>query len=142
MAEDRSMASKLEQVCAKVMTQVPECVACGYVDMTSGMLLGSKTVESHPREVLDLVSAATADLFQGTNVTTIEKLFKKSRGVRDDGAHYFHEILVTSENLLHVFIRAKKIQDHAGVFVCRKSANLGMALIKARMSMGELEAAA
>jgi hypothetical protein len=135
-------ASKLDQVCAKALTLVPECVASGYVDMTSGMLLGVKTAESHPREVLDLVAAATADLFQGTNVTSIEKLFKKSRGVKDDGGHYFNEFLVMSENLLHVFIRAKKNSDQAAVFVCRKSANIGMALTKARMVMAELEAAA
>jgi hypothetical protein len=33
-------------------------------------------VGSHPQEVLDLVSAATADLFQGPNVTAIENMFK------------------------------------------------------------------
>jgi hypothetical protein len=136
------MASKLDQVCAKASSMLPECVAAGYVDMTSGMLLGVKTAESHPREVLDLVAAATADLFQGTNVTTIEKLFKKSRGVKDDGSHYFHEVVVMSENLLHVFLRAKRNPDQAAVFVCRKSANIGMALTKARLVLPELEAAA
>lgn len=61
-------------------TSVPECVAVGYVDMTTGMLLDVTTVDSHPSEVLDLVAAATADLFQGPSVTAIEKLFRKSRG--------------------------------------------------------------
>lgn len=136
------MASKLDQACGKGQGQVPECVAAGYVDMTSGMLLGVKTTESHPREVLDLVAAATADLFQGTNVTSIEKLFRKARGVKEDGSHYFQEILVMSENLLHVFLRSKRNPDQAAVFVCRKSANLGMALAKARGIMPEMEAAA
>jgi hypothetical protein len=119
---------------------VPECVACGYVDMSTGMLLGVKTVDSHPQEVLDLVSAATADLFQGTNVTAIEKMFKKARGLNpEDGHHYFQEIIVFSDNLLHVFMRGKKFNDHAVVFVCRKNANIGMVLTKSRMQLGELE---
>jgi hypothetical protein len=118
---------------------VPECVAAGYVDMSTGMLLGVKTVDSHPTEVLDLVSAATADLFQGSNVVAIEKLFKKARGFADDGSHYFQEIVVFSDNLLHIFMRGKKHKEHATVFVCRKSANIGMALTKARMSLETIE---
>lgn len=133
------MASKLDLACTRAQTSVPDCVASGYVDMGSGMLLGFKTVDSHPREVLDLVSAATADLFQGSNVTSIEKLFKKARGVKDDGGHYFQEIVVMSENLLHVFLRSKRYPEHAAVFVCRKSANIGMALTKARLAMPDLE---
>jgi hypothetical protein len=123
----------------KVMTAVPECVACGLVDMGSGMLLGAKTVESHPREVLDMVGAASADLFQGTNVTAIEKLFKKARGVKDDGSHYFKEIVMLSENLLHVLIRGKRNQDLCFTVVTRKSANLGMVLTKARMALDDVE---
>lgn len=120
---------------------IPECVAGGYVDMSTGMLLGVKTVDSHPQEVLEIVSAATADLYQGTNVQTIESLFKKARGVKDDGHHYFQEMVVLSDNLIHVFIRCKKNEDHVVVFVCRKSANMGMVLAKARTALPELEAA-
>lgn len=123
------------------MSQVPECVAAGYVDMSTGMLLSVKTVDSHPSEVLDLVSAATADLFQGTNVVAIEKLFKKGRGSTDN-QHYFQEILVFSTNLLHVFLRGKKYPNHAVVFVCRGNANIGMVIAKSRMQLGALEAAA
>src|SRR5690606_24109140 len=98
----------LDKALSTAHTQVPECLAIGYVDMATGMLLGVKTVDSHPSEVLDLVAAATADLFQGTNVTAIEQIFKKSRGMSQDSRHYFKDILVFSENLIHVFLRGKR----------------------------------
>lgn len=121
---------------------VPECLAAGYVDMSTGMLLGVKTVDSHPQEVLDLVAAATADLFQGTNVVAIEKMFKRARGLNvNDDHHYFQEFVVFSDNLLHIFMRGKKYTGHALIFVCRKSANIGMALTKARMEQSNVEAA-
>jgi len=120
---------------------VPECVAMGYVDASSGMLLGIRTVDSHPREVIDLVAAATADLFNGANVSMIERLFKKARGLQDDGHHYFQEMIVNSDNLVHVFLRSKQVPDYIAVFVCRRTVNLGMALTKARMIMPQLEAA-
>jgi hypothetical protein len=119
---------------------VPECLAAGYVDVGTGMLLAVKTVDSHPGEVLDLLAAATADLFQGPNVVAIEDIFKKSRGTEDSDTHYFQDIVVLSDNLVHVFIRGKTYTDHIITFVCRKSVNLGMALTKARMEVPKLEA--
>ncbi len=131
----------LDTQISKVISSVPECVAAGVVDMSTGMLLGVKTVDSHPQEVLDLVAAATGDLFQGDNVTTIEKMFKRGRGVPDDGHHYFREIIVFSDNLLHIFQRGNRNQNLVLVSVCRKNANLGMALVKARGMLGDVEAA-
>ncbi len=121
------------------ISTIPECLAAGYVDLSSGMLLGIKSVDSHPAEVVELLAAATADLYQGSNVRMIESIFKKSRGLKDDGHHYFQEFVVNSDNLIHVFLRAKN-EDQVACFVCRKSANLGMALTKARGAMPALEA--
>jgi hypothetical protein len=132
----------LEVALSKAQSSIPECVAAGYVDMSTGMLLAVKTVDSHPQEVLDLVAAATADLFQGQSVTAIEKMFRRSRGHAEDGTHYFNEILVFSRNLIHVFLRSRKHSDQAVVFVCRASANVGMVLAKSRGALGDIESAA
>lgn len=132
----------LDAALSNVTQNVPECVAAGFVDMKSGMLIGVRTVDSHPQEVLDLVAAATADLFQGQNVSSIEKLFKKARGVTDDGHHYFREIIVLSDNLIHVFQRSARSEDLVLVTVCRASANMGMVLTKSRAVLPEVEAAA
>lgn len=132
----------LENELANVQRNVPECVAAGFVDIKTGMLLAIRTVDSHPQEVLDLVAAATGDLFQGQNVSAIESMFKRARGVQDDGHHYFQEIIVLSDNLIHVFQRAKRNEDMVLVTVCRASANLGMVIAKARASLPAVEASA
>ena len=131
----------LDNALQESISGIPECVAAGYVDLSTGMLLGIKTVDSHPSEVLEILAAATSDLFQGTNVELIENMFKNARGIEDNDMHYFQEIIVNSDNLIHVFLRSKKYPDHVAGFVCRKSANLGMVLTKARMGMPALEAA-
>ena len=131
----------LDKALQSAMSNVPECVASGYVDMETGMLLGVNTLDSHPQEVLDQLAAATADLFQGSSVSAIEKIFKKVRGTEGDKNHYFQEVFVFSENLLHVFMRTKKYPNHVVTFVCRKSANPGMVLTKARMSVEALSSA-
>jgi hypothetical protein len=75
-------------------------------------------------------------------VSAIEKLFKKTRGVTDEKHHYFQEIFVLSDNLLHVFQRCKRNESLVLVIVCRVSANLGMVLTKARAMLPLVEAAA
>ena len=131
----------LDAALQKSVSEVPECVAAGYVDLSTGMLLAIKTVDSHPSEVLDVLAAATADMFQGPNVQLIESLFKKARGIANDAHHYFQEMIVMSDNLVHVFMRSKSNEEHVVGFVCRKSVNLGMALTKARAAMPALESA-
>ena len=131
----------LDAVVQKAVTSVPECVAAGFVDLGSGMVLSIKTVETHPQEVFELLAAATADLFQGPNVKSIENVFRKARGLTENSDHhYFQEIIVNSDNLIHVFLRSKR-QGQVACFVCRKGANLGMVLTKARMALPEIEAA-
>jgi hypothetical protein len=129
------LTMSLDDALKATMATVPECLASGYVDMDTGMLLGVQTVGDHPQEVLDTLAAATADLFQGQSVSQIEKLFKRARGDEKDGQHYFQEVLVFSETMLHVFMRTKRHPGHVVAFVCRRSANPGMVLTKARMGL-------
>ncbi len=131
--------SKLEVALQTATAFIPECLAAGYIDLASGMLLGIKSVDSQPTEVVELLAAATADLFQGPNVKMIENIFKKSRGLSEDGHHYFQEIIINSDNLIHIFIRGKN-EEQVACFVCRKSANLGMVLTKSRSNMPLVEA--
>ncbi len=132
----------IDNALQKAISTIPECLASGYVDLATGMLLGIRTVDSHPRSVLDFLAAATADMFQGPNVMTIENAFKKARGVEGQKGHYFQEIVILSDNLVHVLVRAKKNPEHVVGFVCRKTVNLGMALTKARAAIPDIEAAA
>jgi len=130
--------TELNAAISKAIADVPECLAAGYVDVDSGLLLAIKTVDSHPSSVIDMLAAATSDLFQGQNVLAVEQNFKKARGV-DSDEHYFQEIIVNSKNLLHVFLRGAKHPGYVLCFVCRKSVNIGMALTKSRAALPLVE---
>ncbi|GAA0679984.1 hypothetical protein GCM10010193_37080 [Kitasatospora atroaurantiaca] len=127
----RSMSDRVLSMVKSLRAEVPECVASGVIDMSTGMLLAVETVDSHPPEVLDMLAAATLDLFQGRNVVMIEGIFKERRGVVSD-RHYFQEILVNSDNLAHLFLRVDSADEVVAVVVCRKSVNVGMLFAQAR----------
>ncbi|MCC6555418.1 MAG: hypothetical protein IT372_20860 [Polyangiaceae bacterium] len=130
----------LERSIHAAQAAVPECVAVGYIDMAAGMLLAVRTVDSQPIEVLDRVSLATAELFEGRNLAAIEELFDPPRG-EAAAAHRLQEILVLSDNVIHVFVRGKRSPEHAVVFVCRSSANVGLVLSRARAASAAIEGA-
>ena len=99
-----NQAQTISNTIKQFRENVPDYVASGFVDLSTGMLLDVDSVANHPREILDVVAAATAHLFEGRNVMRIEGLWKQYRG-QTDGGHYFKEILVNSDHLVHLFMR-------------------------------------
>ena len=128
----------IEDVCTKILDSVPKALAAGVVDMGTGMLLDVKTTDSHPSEVLDMVAAATKDLFEGETVTEVEETFRKLRGDKNT-ARYFKEIIVNSTNLIHVFLRVPSAENIVVTVVCRIDANLGMVLTKSRSAVHDIK---
>src|SRR5215471_12557908 len=135
-----NQAQTISNTIKQFREDVPDYVASGFVDLSTGMLLDVDTVGNHPREILDVVAAATAHLFEGRNVVQIEGLWKQYRG-HTEGGHYFKEILVNSDHLVHLFMRSTSDPDIAAVVICTREVSVGMLFAQARQVMREYEAA-
>lgn len=131
----------LDTVLEQSMMSVPECVAAAYVDMSTGLLLSVASVGNYDHAHFEYVGAKTADLFQGPSIVAIENQWKQWRRQPMDDKHYFQEMLIVSDNMLHMFMRCKRNTEHAIVYITRKSANIGMVIAKARSTVAPLEAA-
>jgi hypothetical protein len=118
---------------------VPDCLGAGVVDMSTGMLLAVDTADKHPPEILDMLAAATADLFQGRAVSQIEDAWRQIRGVSED-RHYFQEVLINSDNLVHLFMRSKASPDLVAAVICARDVNIGMLFAQGRQIMRALDA--
>ena len=131
-----SLPQRVTELVKALRRDVPDCLAAGIVDLSTGMLLALETVESHPQEVVELVGAATYDLFQGRNVATIENHFKIRRNDTRE-RHYFQEILVNSDNLTHLFMRTGSNPDLVISVASPRSVNLGMMFAQTRRVLRE-----
>jgi len=120
-----------DSMCKALLNDVPKALAAGLVDMETGMLLAVKTTDSHPQEVMDMLAAATKELFEGDMSMMVDKTFKKSRGDSNTDP-YFKEIIVNSKNLIHMFIRIPAMPNVVATVVCRIDANLGLVVTKGR----------
>ncbi len=118
-------------------TSIPDCIAAGYIDIWSGKLLHMTSLDAHPSEITELLGPAATDLYLGPNLRMIESRFKSARGLKEDGYHFFEDVIVTTENWLHIFMRSND-EQHVACFVCRRSTNLGMVLNRARSIMPSL----
>jgi hypothetical protein len=124
---------------ASLQRSVPDCLAAGCVDLTTGMLLGLASERDHPVELLDLFTAAAGDVFLGPNLSEIEHYLKAQRGAPQDDHHYLREVIILSDNLTHVLLRRRRRQEIVLAIVCRSSANLGMILAKSRQALSRIE---
>ncbi|MBL4685806.1 MAG: hypothetical protein JKY37_14520 [Nannocystaceae bacterium] len=122
----------LQKALHEALASIPDCVAVGAIDLASGELLGIRAVDRHVWELCDLVSV----LPESQSVSTV---FKKHKGLSDAEQCCFRELIVTSDELIHVFQRGRRTKAIVMVSICRVSANLGMALVHARLALGRVE---
>ena len=138
-APERSMSQVVTDAVQSFRTQVPECFVAALVDMSTGMLLAVDTLdETQNDEDLDLLAAATFDLFQGRNVGIIRDVFADRTGAHSE-RHYFQEMMVNSDDLVHLFLRSAQHQDLVAVVICRRVTNIGMLFAQARLVLKQMD---
>jgi hypothetical protein len=129
---------KIDDVLKQVVTKVDGAVACGVVDLDSGMLLGIHNAASYTQSLNELVAGATMDMFRGPNISRIEQAVRAHRGEPEDGSHYFDEIHVTSKHNFH-FAKTVKQSRYVVMLVTRKTTNLGLGWASLRTMIPTLE---
>ncbi len=130
----------IESALTSAIETIPDCIAAGYVDMETGMLLGVDASDQDNADALENLALAVANLFQGRGVKGFEDLLRSAD--IDDAEHPgFGEIAVFSNDRLHIFLRTREYPDHVVCYLCRDSANVGLALTKSHLSLGPVAAA-
>ncbi|KUJ73178.1 hypothetical protein AVO45_15665 [Ruegeria marisrubri] len=130
----------IETALKAAMETIPDCIAAGYVDMGTGMLLSVQGEDPECEAALGNLAIAVANLFQGRGVQAFEEMLRAA-GAQDPESPGFGEIAVFSNGRLHVFLRTPQYPDHVVCYICRDSANLGLALTKSHLSLGPVAAA-
>ena len=129
---------RMDDACRNIVTAVDGAVACGVVDLETGMLLGIYNSSGYTQTLNEIVAAATMDLFRGPNIGRIQQMVRQHRGLPENGEHYFDEVHVTSKNNFH-FAKTVKGGRAVVMLVTRKNTNIGMgwAQLKAQLPVIE-----
>lgn len=116
---------KIDEACREVVDKVDGAVACGVVDLDTGMLLGIFNSAQYTQTLNEIVAAATMDMFRGANLGRVEQMVRSHRGIPENGEHYFEEIHISSANNYH-FMKTLKGGKAVIVLVTKKTTNIGM----------------
>jgi DNA-binding response OmpR family regulator len=137
--QELNIMSNVNKVCEKIVDDVQDALACGVVDLNTGMLMGvHHTVAYFTQSYLDAVAAAAVDMFRGKNVKRVEKLVSQHRGKEITDA--FEEIFVSSPGVFH-FMKALKGKGAVVVLVTRKTTNQGLGWASLRIACDDIIAA-
>ena len=129
---------KIDDACKDIVGKVDGAVACGVVDLDTGMLLGIHNAAQYTQTLNEVVAAATMDMFRGANVGRIEQMVRQHRGIPEDGGHYFEEIHVTSRNNFH-FMKTIKGGKAVIVLITKKTTNIGMGWAQVKSVIPQVE---
>ncbi len=130
----------IENAIHTAMSAIPDCIAAGYVDMETGMLLSVNAADPDNAEALENLALAVSNLFQGRGVKAFEELLRTA-GLDNSEHPGFGEIAVFSNDRLYIFLRTREYPDHVVCYICRDSANVGLALTKSHLSLRSVAAA-
>lgn len=129
----------LDQALGAVQKSVPDCLAVGVIDLTTGMLLAVKAADSHPQEGLDLVAAAAESLFESPHVEALERAY--ARPAAERAVHPFREVVLSSPDAVLVFQRCEARDHTVLAVVARATSNFGLVLARARLARERVELA-
>ena len=128
--------ANLNEICQNVVNDVQDSLACGVVDLNTGMLMGvHHTIPYFTQSYLDAVAAAAVELMRGRTVRRVEELMTKHRGVEVKDA--FEEIFISSKSVFHFMALIKEKQSLV-VLVTKKSVNQGMGWVSLRSALGDI----
>ena len=130
----------IESALASAIETIPDCIAAGYIDMETGMLLGLDASDQDSADALESLALAVANLFKGRGTKGFEDLLR-SANIEETEHPGFGEIAVFSNDRLHIFLRTQEYPDHLVCYICRDRANIGLALTKSHLSLGTVAAA-
>jgi CheY-like chemotaxis protein len=129
---------KIDDACRDIVNNVDGAVACGVVDLDTGMLLGIHNASQYTQTLNEVVAAATMDMFRGPNIGRIEQMVRAHRGIPENGDHYFQEVHITSQYNFHF---AKTIRQGKAVMmlVTKKTTNIGMGWAQLKAAVPSVE---
>jgi hypothetical protein len=129
----------LQDTLRETLKAVPDGVAAGYVDLTTGALLGISATEKKPQEFLNAMASAVAELFEAPLFKMIDKIWSDDLTEEDLGKDGFGEILLFGKEYTTLLKRCEKHERHAVIYVSRKETPPGILLMGVRKSLPAVE---
>lgn len=127
----------LQTICESIYSDVNGAIAVAVVDLSSGMPLQVyHRVSYFTQDYVDLVSAASVDMFRGRNVVKVEEQLADQRN--RPLSHSIQEVLMTTEGTIHFMAVLPEKKDILALLVTNKKVSIGMGWAVLRNALPEI----
>ncbi len=127
----------LQTICESIYSDVNGAIAVAVVDLSSGMPLQVyHRVSYFTQDYVDLVSAASVDMFRGRNVAKVEEQLADQRN--RPLSHSIQEVLMTTEGTIHFMAVLPEKKDILALLVTNKKVSIGMGWAVLRNALPEI----
>ena len=127
----------LQTICESIYSDVNGAIAVAVVDLSSGMPLQVyHRVSYFTQDYVDLVSAASVDMFRGRNVAKVEERLADQRN--RPLSHSIQEVLMTTEGTIHFMAVLPEKKDILALLVTNKKVSIGMGWAVLRNALPEI----
>ncbi|HER19669.1 MAG TPA: hypothetical protein ENO14_01330 [Chromatiales bacterium] len=132
--------ARVTELCQSVVEDVSDALACGVVDLNTGMFLGVHHIVPHfTQAYLDAVAAASVEMLRGKTVRRVEELLTKQRG--QEVINTTNEIFMSSDHVFH-FMKVIRDKDCVVVLVTKTTTNQGSGWAALRNAIPDFAGAA
>lgn len=129
-----SLAAKLKEL----VESVDGAMGSAVVEVNTGLIIGvHHTVPYFTQSYIDAVAAASADMFRGRTIHTLELLLGAQRGKNEFGL--IKEVQLTSDNTYHFISIVPGKEDSIAILTTNRKANLGMGWSALRLALEGLK---
>jgi hypothetical protein len=130
--------NRIDEACRDVVQGVDGALACGVVDLVTGMVLGIYPIADAATELNDVVATVGLEMFRSQENTRLERMVQSNRGVGPDVPYYFDEVDIASSTRHH-FAKTIKEGKAALLLVTERTANIGMGWAHVKSAVHQLE---
>lgn len=123
------------------LDSVPDGVAVGYIDLTTGSLLSLASREERPQEFLNVIARAVTEMFEAPLFKVLNKIWSVEFSEEALQADAFTEILLMGSDYTTLLKRCEKNPRHAVIYVTHKNAPPGILMMQVRSDLPRIEAA-
>lgn len=128
----------LDDALQHAVLDIPNCIAIGAVDLTSGTLLALQSEQERPQEMLNVLTATITEMFEAPLLQAFAEIYAPAA---DDAArsNQFTELLLLNNHHNYLLLRGRKRQELAVIVITKKDTPAGLLMMKALAAMPGIE---
>jgi hypothetical protein len=131
----------LDEALRKTMSEIPNCIAVGAVDLTSATLLAIQAEEERSQEMLNIVTATVTELFEAPLLQAFSEIYSSDPDASTPPDRQFSELLLLNSRHNYLLLRGRTHPQLAVIVITTKDTPVGLLMMKALAAMPGIETA-